>query len=425
MGIIDEFISRRYGFDPDALGARTIQRVLQERMNQLSLSDEESYLARLRQSRDERHALLDALVVPETWFFRDPKAYELLQTVARDEWMLGDSGRVIRGLSAGCCTGEEPYSMVMALTDAGLPPRRFTIDAFDISTLLMMKAKNGVYGTRSFRAENLSYRNRYFRETTEGYRIDAHLRECINFRQANLLNPKSLPESNAYDFIFCRNVIIYLNREARVTVLRLLENSLRLGGLLFLGATETLQAASPALRLEKAPMTFAFRKITPENILPKRFGLPSTGVDSRPKQIVLGAQPNSTNQTHHPSQTPVAAINRNQTFKDAIEAARYSADRGRLDQAFAQCRQLLRDYGPKPEAYTLMGLMHQSRDHIDEAEHHYHKALYLDPDHYEALIHLSYLMLRKGDAAKAKSLRKRAENTLSRKREFAPETAKP
>ena len=133
----------------------------------------EERLARTDSPRQRQ--LIETVIVPETWFFRDREAYVALVKVVLEEWLPAHGDGPLRLLSAPCSTGEEPYSMAMALFDAGLPANRFHIDALDISARSLARARRAFYGRNSFRGTNLSFRGRYFQAAAGGH----HLAEAI------------------------------------------------------------------------------------------------------------------------------------------------------------------------------------------------------------------------------------------------------
>ena len=126
-------------------------------------------------------------------------------------------------LSLPCSSGEEPYSIAMALLDAGVPASRFQIDALDISERVVQFARRGLYGRNSFRGDALDYRDRYFTETGDGHQLSAQVMERVRFQSGNLFDAGLLAHAPAYDFVFCRNLLIYFDQatqERAVQVLR-------------------------------------------------------------------------------------------------------------------------------------------------------------------------------------------------------------
>src|SRR5262249_4075648 len=133
------------GLDTEAIGASALARAVQERQAACRLRDPLAYWDYARSSDDERQQLVEAVVVPETWVFRDRGAFGALEQMVQDEWR-GARGRVLRVLSVPCSSGEEPYSIAMALTEAGLAPEQFHIDAVDVSARALARARRAVYG---------------------------------------------------------------------------------------------------------------------------------------------------------------------------------------------------------------------------------------------------------------------------------------
>ena len=213
----DAWLMRETGMDAATLGHHALARAVAERarvaLGEPSKPDAASaddaidaYWQLLNTSTDERQALIETLVVPETWFFRDREAFVALARLA-DARLVREPARVLRVLSAPCATGEEPYSIAMALLDAGIGPARFSIDAIDISARAIERARDGVYGRNSFRGHPLEFRDRHFSETAGGWRLDARVREPVRFVRASLFD-LPLDTDARYDFIFCRNVLI-------------------------------------------------------------------------------------------------------------------------------------------------------------------------------------------------------------------------
>ncbi|MCA8471441.1 protein-glutamate O-methyltransferase CheR, partial [Burkholderia cepacia] len=267
------WLLRETGIDPDSLGNDFLTRALTERVHALQADGErlssaarppvtqdalDAYWQQLNASADERRALIELFVVPETWFFRDREAFATLARLAADR-LAALPGRVIRVLSAPCSTGEEPFSAAMALLDAGLDPASFTIDAIDLSTRAIEQARLGCYGRNAFRGTATEFRARHFTPTREGWLLDERVRACVQFSQANLVEPAA-DTGLRYDFVFCRNVLIYFDRDAQDRVIRALGERLADDGVLFVGPAETGVAMRHGMRSARVPLAFAFHR---------------------------------------------------------------------------------------------------------------------------------------------------------------------
>jgi chemotaxis protein methyltransferase WspC len=320
---------------------------------------------------------------------------------------------VLRVLSLACSTGEEPYSIAMALLDTGLGPQHFCIDAVDISQKALYWARGAVYGRHSFRGDDLVFRERYFERSHQGYRICERVRDMVTFRHGNALDADLLADQEPYDAIFCRNMLIYFDEPARSRAMKVLDRLLTPEGLLFVGYAETGLFLASGYVPVRYPRAFAYRKA---GALHERQCAPQSPSPARPRTPRdPGQQPASP----HPRQWPPSpaapgAVSRELSSPghapaSALETARRLADQGELEAAATLCESSMRAHGPSAQVYVLLGLIRQASGNAAQAEHCFGRALYLQPDHYEALIYLALLLEHRGETAMATVLRQRAQ----------------
>lgn len=131
MRSVEELLARVLGLDPQSLGTAAVRDLIEGRLRARGTSDEAAYLRLIESDKEELEQLLEAAVVHETWFFREPAAFDCLRDFAQKRVARG--ARTLRVLSVPCSTGEEPYSIAMTLLDAGFGPAAFSIDALDVS----------------------------------------------------------------------------------------------------------------------------------------------------------------------------------------------------------------------------------------------------------------------------------------------------
>jgi chemotaxis protein methyltransferase WspC len=234
---IAELLRTRIGLDSHSLGAEVLTNAVAQRMRILGLAAPESYVDLVAASATEFDALIDEVVVPETWFFRGGKVFAFLAKHVRDRIASIPTG-ACRILSAPCSTGEEPYSLVIALTDAGVPPERWTVDAIDVSARSLERARRARYTESAFRETPAEVRRGHFRKVENGWELNAALKERVRFRRGNLLDPHLLSGERPFELILCRNVLIYLDEPARRRVLANLDRLLTPDGLLCMGHAE-------------------------------------------------------------------------------------------------------------------------------------------------------------------------------------------
>ena len=402
-------LKQSMGLDAASIGSSAIAHAVQARMAACGLRDSPAYLELVRASTNELQELIEAVVVPETWFFRDREAFAALARIAAEEWLRTHTSGVMRLLSLPCSSGEEPYSMAMALLGTGFPASLFHIDAVDISTRVLTHAKRAVYGKNSFRGDPLDFRDRYFETTAHGYRLNDTVRQQVSFHHANLFSSNFLPGTEIYDFIFCRNLLIYFDRATQDSAVRVLQRLLNAQGVLFVGPSETGLLLSHDFASAKVPLAFAFRKMDVA-------AHASAAASARPARPVMRppVAPPVAKKTSPPPRlqnaTSVASprLGTPPTKQDGgMEKAINLADQGRLAEAEKACEVHLRSHGPSTQVFYLLGLIRDASGNLPEAAQYYRKALYLDPNHLECLTQLAFLLEKQGDDRGAQVLRNR------------------
>ena len=139
---IEKFLENEMGLSADAVGSDIISKAVQLRMKECGLNGPGEYLECLGSSLKEREKLIEEVVIPETWFFRNGESYVYLCQYLKNEWLPENKEKELRVLSVPCSTGEEPYSIAMSLIDAGMDGFRIHIEAVDISAAAVSKARN-------------------------------------------------------------------------------------------------------------------------------------------------------------------------------------------------------------------------------------------------------------------------------------------
>jgi chemotaxis protein methyltransferase CheR len=219
---------------------------LWRRVRQLGLDTFHDYYRRVRLDAAERQAMIDLVATNETAFFREPKQFALLETSIVPAWKrAADAGarpRRLRVWSAGCSTGEEPYSVAMVL-DSMCEGWEIEIVASDISTRALRTAAAGIWPRE--KANNIPnhYLKRYmlegFRAQVNRVKVADSIRQHVRFVRANL-NDKNDYVGGSFDLVLCRNVLIYFDGHGRAAALGRLIDACNRGGYLFLGHAETL-----------------------------------------------------------------------------------------------------------------------------------------------------------------------------------------
>jgi len=430
---IKQLLQQSMGLHAGAVGDSSIERAIRQRMAVVGAARVNQYLSLLQHDRDELDELVEEVVVPETWFFRNQAPFEALvrclPRLQRDR--AGDAGP-LRILSVPCSTGEEPYSIAMTLLEHDLTENDFQIDAVDISRRALTKARRAIYGRHSFREEIAAsivqgdFREKYFRRGRSGLKLLPMVRERVGFTRANLLQDDIGPSASHYHVVFCRNILIYFDAQTQQRVVQKLHTMLKPSGLLFVGHAEASQIGKSLFRRLDQPKSFAFQKQASSSE-----ATPAVGVDelhSVYDQLVevtrRDLQVSRRKHTGKSSATRVARAagpgptKQQKTGTDSDQVDWPGVERligqARYAEATTLCEQHLRTEPESSLAYYLLGLISSLQGSPGAAETLVKKSVYLDPNNHRALGLAAVLADQRGDSAAAESLRRRQRRAESR-----------
>jgi len=262
--LLAEMIRTRSGIDFTETNRYLLESRVLQRVEELRIDTPRSYLHRLRYGGEESEfdQLLDRVTNPETYFFR-----EAAQLEAFSEDLLGEREDApppgpLRIWSAGCASGEEPFTVAMLLEEKDFF-RRHSVEIFgsDISVGSVARARAGVFRENAFRQTSDERRARFFEPEGPGrFRIREDVRSRVSFGRLNLIEPSRLATLPRFHVIFCRNVLIYLDDRSKRSVVDSLYERLLPGGHLFLGRVESLVAFSTRFQLRHLPHDLVYRK---------------------------------------------------------------------------------------------------------------------------------------------------------------------
>jgi len=398
------FLKQRIGLDVASVGEAIIERAVRQRSQVSQAQTADEYWQHLQRSHDEQQALIEAVIVPETWFFRYPESFATLARLAVARLAEIKQMRALRILSLPCSTGEEPYSIAMALLDAGLAPHQFKVQGIDVSPLSVERARRGVYGKNSFRGGDLAFRERHFVEHADGFHIADRVREQVRLQVGNLLAPGLLANEPSYDFVFCRNLLIYFDQPTQKQVFDVLKALTHVDGVLFIGPAEGSLLGRHGMRSIGVPQSFAFsRQGAPDQPEPAFVPRPMPAPPRSAAPIPLKPRPFSTVRPHGvPIKAPPSEAG------DLLSQIATLANEGKSAEARAACERYLNAHPPVAQVFYWLGLLSDVAGSALEAQGYYRKALYLEPQHAQALMHLAALLESQGDSAGARRLQARA-----------------
>jgi chemotaxis protein methyltransferase CheR len=319
------------------------------------------------------------LTIGETYFFREPRALDLVCDYARAHAARGET-RPLRIWSAGCCTGEEPYSIAMALRRRlpGMAPGMVTILATDLNDVFLDFARAGAYRRWSFRRTDPADQAAFFRPLEDGrFGIDASLRAQIRFAHLNLASgayPSAATGTLATDIIFCRNVLMYFGRPQVGRVVARLRDSLVDGGWLVVNASEASAELFPGFTPVYHGDAVFFRKnAQPAAVQPAP--APARPAPARARASVRAGQGARPAPAQVPAQAPAS-----QPQDEPMARVRTLATAGARDEALQCLRRAVEAdplSAPLQRSAALFALEHGDRA---LARQGVRRLLYLEPD---------------------------------------------
>jgi len=242
-----------------------LERRLAPRLRLLGLASYGAYHRHLRydpQRATELEAAAETLTTNETYFFREP-----LQLQSFSEEILPELARAraeekrLRIWSAGCSSGEEAFTAAILLRSSGLfASWDVHVLGSDIARRVLAVARAGCYGAHAFRGVEAEAMIRWFRPSGERWTVDDDIRRMVSFAHINLLDDGAVDQVDPVDCIFCRNVLIYFDLDARRRVLKSLHRRLRPGGYLLLGHSESLLQVTADFEMAQLKGDLAYRR---------------------------------------------------------------------------------------------------------------------------------------------------------------------
>jgi chemotaxis protein methyltransferase WspC len=418
-GAIETWLQLFAGLDASTLGAETVARVVRERMRAIFCPTEAEYLACLTANAEERHAFIDRVIVPETWFFRDRPAFEALGRHVVGAWREAHPRATLRVLSLPCSTGEEAYSLAMALDMAGYPLSSVQIDAVDLSPRNLEQARLGVFGPNSFRGNDLLFRDRYLDRLGEDHwRVRDHLRAAVRFEWGNILAENFHLGRPGYDAIFCRNLLIYFNRATQAKVIRKLDRLLVSDGWFAVGPAESVLFFKHGYASLPMPSGFLLQRRV---VAPVRLGArPEKPRETRPclpgPFLSFGAsdREKAASQGEEVGGSDAVAGDGSSESGELVAEVERTANRGNLEAAMILGEKLLGREGASAPLFFLMAILTEAAGDPVRAEFLFRKTLYLDPERVDVLAHLALLAERNGHKGEARRFRERTQRVLKK-----------
>jgi chemotaxis protein methyltransferase CheR len=441
-------LASRTGLKHGEQDMTTLRDVVTARMASTGIADAAEYCQLLdtdeAASGDEWKELVGLLTIGESYFFRDAGQFELLRHLILPELIAARKPtRTLRLWSAGCSTGEEPYSLAILL-DMLLPDVSewdVSIIGTDVNRRAIQSARDGAFSEYSLRAMNDDLiKTRYFTHHNRRWLLSDSIRERVHFEYGNLVAdsfPVYSTQLHDMDLIVCRNVFIYFDREAIGVVLPKLTNTLRVGGYLVTGHGELIGQNMGWLRARLYPESVVYQRVAPgeETRIPHipRPPVPMPQLFPAPAPIPKPApQPPAPVAPGQALHAQAEELFQAGAYAAAIEKARAAAalTPARFDTHYlmAQAYANLGDYDAARQCaqtaigadrfafgpYYLLAHVAELQGRAEEAKDFLNKVIYLEPSFTPAYLDIGALHEREGNAAKARRMRAVALDLLAK-----------
>lgn len=391
MDRVAEKIEAEMGWSFPEVKRRDLKNALHRMRRAMGFEHDEACAAWLLSGRwDKEKAELCALhlTIGETYFFREPRAFELMCDYARKK-AAGSDGAPLRIWSAACCTGEEPYSIAMTLRQAvpELDPGRISILATDINSHHLQLARAGVYRQWSFRQTGTAMQRLNFEEAGGNQlRVKDDIKEMVRFAELNLaapVYPSVATDTQAMDIIFCRNVLMYFSRPQAKKVIDRLRQCLVTGGWLIVSPSEASAEMFSGFSGVYYPDAIYFRKSEPSEQpkpVPAAVAPATEWSGDWAGQAVVKPKTGFPKKAAPTKQDASARSRPAASPAEAVSRARKLANEGDIAAALRCLEQALHSGPPTAELYHAKAMIAMESGHDRDAMQSLKKALYLQPD---------------------------------------------
>lgn len=411
-----DFLSRRSGLCRSGERDKSLIEGIRRAMRQAEISDVDRFLAQIQLDQSAFDDLMAQVTVGETYFYREPDQFEALRTAVLPEIQQRKGpDHVIRFWSAGCSTGEEPWSLAMICQQLGIM-QRSRILATDISRESLRKAERGIYRQWSLRGPSRDFAGTLIHESSLGWKIDDCLRQSVVLKYLNLAldNYPSLATGTwGCDVIFCRNVLIYFDRKTIEAVVRRLYDSLSPGGWLILASTDPRATEIAPFELVEAGRCLLYRRplnpIAPVSVKPNAVAAFDRVVEQVVEEPKTGPceSPSikSSDDTIREAQEALSVGDFNRVrelihpgHEDAVACATLVRSLAQLDTADAEveCARCVKLHATSETLHHLHALLLMDLNRLNEAEAAVRKTLFLDRELAIAHFTLGLILQRSG-----------------------------
>ncbi|WP_249977768.1 CheR family methyltransferase [Vreelandella olivaria] len=408
-------VRQRCGLHLEGLAETRLVKALESLYEMTGLTTPQALISRLSLDNDLFDHLISQLTVNETYFYREPEALTWLTNIYLPQ-RLAEKGRPLHIFSAGCSSGEEPYSVGMALLEryGEQATQLFSITGGDVDQQVLGKAQMGVYSGMSFRALHPLLKSRYFSPEGGRFKLKEPLRQWVNFNLFNLLGPIEHTIGGPFDVILFRNVSIYFDEVTRRAIQQRLSQLLAEDGVLLCGVTETLGNDLGVLELAETQGVFYFHRPKARQRPPEEANALPDIPPVAPTTTLTTSRPGT-----HTSSQPLMTELPGEHFNDALHKAHTLLNQNAFDEAELLLEQLLTQQPWSVDALLLSGLVARWQQDAQLSYEYFKRAIYVAPECWPAHFYQAELF-RLGELPDAPVQRQRGYSAVIRVLEALP-----
>lgn len=406
------YLNQKIGLNIDSIGFITLESSILNTMKEFNTNNINHLLDLIQNDYEKLRVLIENIKVPETWFFRDIESFNYLKLYIEKNRNQINKTNPLKILSAPCSTGEEPYSLAILTFECGLSRDEVEILAIDISRESLQSAQNAIYRKSSFRNDYNNFKEKYFVNIDGKYKLIEKIKNYVIFKEENILNNDFLYNYTQFNIIYCKNLLIYFNDDARNIVLNNINRLLDENGVLLVGLSELSFFTRNDYEQVKHNLAFACKKKinnTQNSDFTKNINYTEESINFK-----------ELNNKHIIKQsTNVKKIEKSIKIEDnrrvyTLENIKKLADEGNFKEAEEICKIILQNDNYNIEILFYMGLIYMALNKKELAIEYFNKVIYLAPSHYETLIHLSLIYESIEKKQQAEIFKKRAEKVFKK-----------
>ncbi|MGP9764380.1 CheR family methyltransferase [Halomonas sp. AOP13-D3-9] len=387
-------VHQRCGLHLEGLAEARLFRAVASLQASTGLTDTTQLLTKLTSDAALFDQFVSQLTVNETYFCREPDALNWLVSTYLPE-RLATQESPLSIFSAGCSSGEEPYSVAMMLLErfGERAKTLFALTGGDLDHQVLAKARQAVYGGMAFRALSLGFKARYFSPYKGRYKLHESLRQWVTFCPFNLLNAEESSPGGPFDVILFRNVSIYFDQPTRRRIHQQLSQLLAPNGILLCGVTETLGNDLGVFELVEAQGVFYFRRAEPPTAVPtvshhspllEQANKATGSIDPGESANISSAELAPTASHAHESETT-------DCIAQQLHTAHQLLNQNAFDDAASLLEALLKQQPWSIDALVLAGLAARWQQQPHQAYDYFKRAIYVAPECWPAHFYLAEL----------------------------------